>query len=74
MASILRVNTITDASSNNSIATSFIAGGSAKAWGRYSSQSTATLNDSFSVSSLTDNGTGNIRLTFTNAMDSANHS
>ena len=32
MASILRVNTLTDASSNNSIATSFVAGGSAKAW------------------------------------------
>ena len=30
MASILRVNTLTDASSNNSIATSFVAGGSAK--------------------------------------------
>ena len=55
-------------------ATTNLQQGLAKAWGRYSSQSTATLNDSFSVSSLTDNGTGNIRLTFTNAMDSANHS
>ena len=33
MASILRVNTLTDASSNNSIATSVVFGGSAKAWG-----------------------------------------
>jgi hypothetical protein len=32
MASELRVNTLKDASGNNSIATSFVAGGSAKAW------------------------------------------
>ena len=32
MASILRVNTLTDASSNNSIATSVLNNGTAKAW------------------------------------------
>ena len=32
MASELRVNTLKDAAGNNSIATSFVAGGSAKAW------------------------------------------
>ena len=32
MASILRVNTLTDASSNNSIATSVMSSGSAKVW------------------------------------------
>ena len=32
MASELRVNTLKDASGNNSIATSFVANGSAKAW------------------------------------------
>ena len=32
MASELRVNTLKDASGNNSIATSFVASGSAKAW------------------------------------------
>ena len=32
MASELRVNTLKDANGNNSIATSFVAGGSAKVW------------------------------------------
>tara|TARA_B100002019_G_scaffold72737_1_gene62835 strand:+ start:732 stop:1124 length:393 start_codon:yes stop_codon:yes gene_type:complete len=59
MASILRVNTLTDASSNNSIATSFVAGGSAKAYG-YAQQRTSTveLKDSFNISSWNDDGTG----------------
>ena len=34
MASILRVNTLTDASSNNSISTSFVFSGSAKCWAK----------------------------------------
>ena len=59
MASILRVNTITDASSNNSIATSFVAAGSAKAYG-YAQQRTATqeLKNSFNISSWSDDATG----------------
>ena len=32
MASELRVNTLKDAAGNNSVATSFVASGSAKAW------------------------------------------
>ena len=59
MASILRVNTLTDASSNNSIATSFIAAGSAKAYG-YAQHRTSTveLKDSFNISSWSDDATG----------------
>ena len=40
MASILRVNTLTDASSNNSIATSFIFGGTGKSWINMNGEST----------------------------------
>ena len=72
MASELRVNTLKDASGNNSIATSFVAGGSAKAWGHFEG-SDATLDDSFNTSSLTDNGTGDFSANFTNSMDSANY-
>ena len=59
MASELRVNTLKDASGNNSIATSFVAGGSAKAYG-YAQQRTSTveLKDSFNISSWNDDGTG----------------
>lgn len=59
MASELRVNTLKDASGNNSIATSFVAGGSAKAYG-YAQHRTATveLKDSFNISSWSDDATG----------------
>ena len=56
MASELRVNTLKDASGNNSIATSFVAGGSAKAYIRFNAGT--SINGSFNVASLTDDGTG----------------
>jgi hypothetical protein len=75
MASILRVNTLTDASSNNSIATSFVAGGSAKAWNFFDgSAGTISYADSFNSSTLTDIGTGNHKYAFTNNMGNANFS
>ena len=58
MASILRVNTLTDASSNNSIDTSFVAGGSSKAWIHLTGSGTPTAEDSLNNSSVTDGGTG----------------
>ena len=73
MASILRVNTITDASSNNSIATSFVASGSAKAWCLFEGDSTAAITDSFNFGSITDNGTGDYSFAITNNMSSANY-
>ena len=72
MASILRVNTLTDASSNNSIATSFVAGGSAKCWGDYD-QDSPSIKDSFNTSSVTDNSTGQYFPQFTNNMGSVNY-
>ena len=73
MASILRVNTITDASSNNSIATSFVASGSAKAWCLFEGDRTAAITDSFNFGSITDNGTGDYSFAITNNMSSANY-
>ena len=73
MASILRVTTITDASSNNSIATSFVASGSAKAWCLFEGDSTAAITDSFNFGSITDNGTGDYSFAITNNMSSANY-
>ena len=67
MASELRVNTLKDASGNNSIATSFVASGSLKMWGRGSSDG-GTLHDSFNVSSLGDTATGRQTYNFTSAM------
>jgi len=58
MASELRVNTLKDAAGNNSIATSFVANGSAKAWINFDGTGTISIRDSFSVSSIDDDGTG----------------
>ena len=74
MASELRVNTLKDASGNNSIATSFVAGGSAKGWYNFDgSLSSLSARDSFNSSSLTDNGTGNYTNTLTNNMGNVNY-
>jgi len=74
MASILRVNTITDASSNNSTATSTIHQGTAKAWAELNGTSTISLDDNFNVGSVTDNGTGDYRFTYSNAFSTGNNS
>ena len=66
MASELRVNTLKDASGNNSVATSTVAQGSAKAWAAYGSSGT-TFQDSFNFSSATDNDSGDYTFTYTNA-------
>ena len=74
MASILRVDTLTDASSNNSIATSVLFNGSNKAWINLNGTSTIANRDSYNISGITDNGTGDYTETFTNSMANANYS
>ena len=72
MASELRVNTLKDASGNNSIATSFVAGGSAKAWMNLN-MSSGSANDSFNCSVNADLGTGRFTLSITSAMVNADY-
>ena len=72
MASILRVNTLTDASSNNSTAMSTVFNGTAKAWANLNG-STFGLRDNFNVGSATDNGTGDYTVNFSNNMNDANY-
>ena len=67
MASILRVNTLTDASSNNSVATSVLFNGSGKAWINMNGTGTVAIRDSYNIASITDNGTGDHTQTFTSA-------
>ena len=57
MASILRVNTLTDASSGNSTAMSTINQGTAKVW-LHVPPDGASISDSFNVSSHDDDGAG----------------
>ena len=75
MASILRVDTITDASSNNSIATSIIYGGATRTWVTFDgTASGATVGDSFNVSSSDDDGTGDYGINFTSHFNNASYS
>jgi len=73
MASELRVNTLKDASGNNSVGMAYVAEGSAKAWVNFDGGAgTLSARDSFNQASLTDNGTGDYSLNFTNSMNNAN--
>ena len=72
MASELRVNTLKDASGNNSIATSFVAGGSAKYFVHYN-QVTPAVVKSLNSSSVTDTATGRFTINYTSAFNDANY-
>ena len=71
MASELRVNTLKDASGNNSVAMSTVAEGTAKAW--ITHQHGDTVDDSFNQSAITDSGTGDFTCNFSSNMASATY-
>jgi hypothetical protein len=48
--------------------------GIAKAWVNFNGTGTVAIRDSFNVSSITDNGTGDYTINFTTAMSNANYS
>ena len=66
--STLKVATIQDTSGNNSSTPNEVAQGRAKAWVNFDGTGTVSIDDSFNVSSITDNSTGNYTINFTNAM------
>ena len=68
--STLRVNTLQDATGSNQPAMV----GAAKAWVNFNGTGTVAIRESFNVSSITDNGTGDYTVNFTNAMSDANYS
>jgi len=71
MASELRVNTLKDASGNNSVATSTVSQGSAKAWCVFNGEGTVAITDSHNSASLTDVAVGDYTLGFVSNMNSA---
>ena len=73
MASELRVNTLKDASGNNSVATSTVSKGSAKSWVNFNGTGTIAARGSHNHSSLTDNGNGRYTVTIANAIDSTDN-
>jgi hypothetical protein len=74
MASELRVNTLKDASGNNSVTTSVVAQGSAKAWTNIDGSSgTPSAQDSFNHGSITDNAAGDYTVSFSSAFSNVNY-
>ena len=67
MASELRVNTLKDASGNNSVAMQYVAEGTAKSWLQYN-QVTPAVTGSFNISTVTDTGAGDFTPNFSSAM------
>ena len=67
--STLRVNTLQDATGSNQPAMV----GAAKAWVNFNGIGTVAIRESFNVSSITDNGTGDYTVNFTNAMPDVNY-
>ena len=80
MASILKVNTLTGASTAGSIAvtgegnstTTNLQQGLIKAWVNFNGTSTIAISDSMNVTSITDRGTGLYTVTINNDMGNAN--
>ena len=60
-------------STAGSLDTSYVVQGSAKAWVNFNGTGTIAARDSQNVSSLTDVGTGNYTVNFTNSMSSINY-
>ena len=69
--STLNVANITDGT--DTVATGYVVNGSAKAWGFVIGTGTAAIQDSNNLSSITDNGSGNYTLSYTNSMDNTNY-
>jgi len=79
MASELRVNTLKDASGNNSIGMSYVAEGSAKAWVNFNGTTVTAaadltgVQDSFNIASLVDNDPGDYTVNFSTNMLTADY-
>ena len=72
--STLKVTTIQDTSGGNASTSEQIAQGRAKSWVQFDGRSTPSIADSFNVSSITDNGTGDYDVNFSTNMSNANYS
>jgi len=72
--STAKFDTLSTLDGSQSVPVSTVAQGSAKAWVNFNGTGTVAIRASFNVSSITDNGTGDYTVNFTNAMVDANYS
>ena len=74
--STLNVNTVQSSTSNPPIFKNSggdVVGTLARAWVNFNGVGTVAIRDSFNVSSITDNGTGDYTVNFTNPMSNTNY-
>lgn len=67
--STLKVDNLTDNNSNFNVSTNSLSEGYSKAWVNFNGTGTVSIRDQFNVSSITDNGTGDYTVNFTNALE-----
>jgi len=71
--STLKTSNIQDTSGGNNSTPEEINEGRAKVWVNFNGTGTVAIRDSFNVSSITDNGTGDYTVTFATAMADSNY-
>lgn len=71
MPGSLTISTLSDGTNSTSATNPIL--GSAKAWVNFNGTGAVAIRSSYNVSSITDNGTGNYTVNFTNAMPNANY-
>ena len=72
MAGTITISTLSDGTNSTSATNPIL--GSAKAWVNFDGTGTVAIRGSYNVSSITDNGTGDYTINFTNALPDANYS
>ena len=68
------INAANISDGTDTVDTGYVVNGSAKAWVSFDGTGTVAIRDSMNVSSLTDNGTGDYTVSFTNAFSTADYS
>lgn len=71
--STAKFDTLSTLDGSRSVPVNTVAQGSAKAWVNFNGTGTVAIRAAFNVSSITDLGTGNYRVNFTNALADANY-
>lgn len=72
--SVIKATTLSNLAGSKTVPTDTVVDGSAKAWVNFNGTGTVAIRRAFNVSSITDNGTGDYTVNFTNAMVNANYS
>jgi hypothetical protein len=71
--STAKFDTLSNLAGSLSVPVATVAQGTARAWVNFNGTGTVAIRASFNVTSITDNGTGDYTVNFTNAMVDANY-